>query len=167
MKVHKGFSIESPILTAQDLQLSEINTQLNENSFMFMKKTRGTVAYSKNTLLNLLAMIRNIGPTSLFITSSANDYRRKELAMTLQLCNENEIDFTSLPTHAQNDPLLTAIHFDRRFFKYVLKGKTQPLGKVNDYFIRVEFQCRGSPHLHLFLWIDDAPSLTSAKILQK
>lgn len=83
MKVHKGFSIESPILTAQDLQLSEINTQLNENSFMFMKKTRGTVAYSRNTLLNLLAVKRNIGPTSLFITSSANDYRRKELAMTL------------------------------------------------------------------------------------
>lgn len=35
--------------------------------------------------------------------------------------------------HVQNDPLLTAIHFDRRWralFKYVLKGKTQPLGKV-------------------------------------
>lgn len=166
MKVHKGFSIESPLLTARDLQLSEINTQLNENSFMFMKKIRGTAAYWKNNLFNLLAMIRNIGPPSLFITLSANDYHWKELAMTLQLCNENEIDLTSLPKHVQNDPLLTAIHFDRRWralFKYVLKGKTQPLGKVNDYFIRVEFQSRGSPHLHLFLWIDDAPSLTSAK----
>lgn len=101
MKVHKGFSIGSPLLTARDLQLFEINTQLNENSFMLMKKIRGTAAYWKNTLLDLLAMIRNIGPPSLFITLSANDYHWKELAMTLQLCNENEIDLILCQTCAK------------------------------------------------------------------
>ena len=35
----------------------------------------------------------------------------------------------------------------------------QPLGVVTDYFARVEFQNHGSPHLHMFLWIKDAPNV--------
>lgn len=48
----------------------------------------------------------------------------------------------------RKDPLLTAIHFERRFkalMKYVFNGKQQPLGEVSDYFALVEFQNRGSP----------------------
>ena len=33
----------------------------------------------------------------------------------------------------------------------------QPIGEVEDYFYRVEFQARGSPHIHLLVWIKDAP----------
>lgn len=120
-----------------------------------MKKIRGTAAFWKNTLFNLLAMIRNIGPPTLFLTLSSNDYRWEELAMTLQLCNRVEdINIKSLPNDVKQDPLMTAIHFDRKWralFKYVLKGSSKPLGEINDHFIRVEFQARGSPHLHLFL----------------
>lgn len=29
---------------------------------------------------------------------------------------------------------------------------------VRDYFARVEFQNRGSPHIHMFLWIDGVPN---------
>jgi hypothetical protein len=32
-----------------------------------------------------------------------------------------------------------------------------PIGKVNDYFYRVEFQQRGSPHIHILIWVEDAP----------
>ena len=35
-----------------------------------------------------------------------------------------------------------------------------PLGKVKYHAIRVEFQVRGSPHVHSFLWITDAPGLS-------
>lgn len=38
-------------------------------------------------------------------------------------------------------------------------GSLQPLGKITDYFARVEFQNRGSPHLHLFFWIANIPSV--------
>lgn len=41
----------------------------------------------------------------------------------------------------------------------VLKHDTSPIGKIEDFFIRVEFQQRGSPHVHILFWIDDAPSL--------
>ena len=44
------------------------------------------------------------------------------------------------------------------FFKEtVLDG---PLGKVKYYLIRVEFQFRGSPHVHSFVSIANAPILT-------
>lgn len=166
MTVQKGNKFTSPLLSASDLQSSN-SSVFRENSYTFMKKIRGTAAYWKNTLLNLLAMIRNIRPPTLFLTLSLNDYHWEELAMTLQLCNRVEdINIKSLPNDVKQDPLMTAIHFDRKWrapFKYVLKGSSKPLGEITDHFIRVDFQARGSPHLHLFLLIKDAPLLETAK----
>ena len=34
-----------------------------------------------------------------------------------------------------------------------------PLGKTSYYAIRVEFQVRGSPHIHSFIWIVNTPKL--------
>ena len=34
---------------------------------------------------------------------------------------------------------------------------SNPIGKIIDYFYRVEFQQRGSPHIHSLLWVQDAP----------
>ena len=44
------------------------------------------------------------------------------------------------------------------FFKIIALGKTQY------YAIRVEFQVRGSPHIHSFIWILNAPKLTKVNI---
>ena len=38
-----------------------------------------------------------------------------------------------------------------------LKSNEMPLGEIVDYFYRVEFQQRGSPHIHALFWIKDAP----------
>ena len=67
----------------------------------------------------------------------------------------------------RKDPLLTSLHFERRwraFLKYILKGKTKPLGKLNDYFAKIEHRNGGSPHLHIFLWIEDAPAVHQSSI---
>lgn len=48
---------------------------------------------------------------------------------------------------------MTAIHFERRFdalMKHALLKGIQPLRRITDYFARVEFQNRGSPHIHMF-----------------
>lgn len=39
--------------------------------------------------------------------------------------------------------------------------KTHPVGEVVDYFFRVEFQQRGSPHVHMLLWVKNAPNVSS------
>ena len=61
-----------------------------------------------------------------------------------------------------SNPVLVARHFQYRvenFFKeIVLDG---PLGKTQYYAIRVEFQVRGSPHIHSFLWTKNSPVLTN------
>ena len=66
---------------------------------------------------------------------------------------------------SNKNPVLVARHFQYRvemFFKIiVLDG---PLGKTQYYAIRVEFQVRGSPHIHSFIWILNAPKLTKVNI---
>ena len=33
-----------------------------------------------------------------------------------------------------------------------------PLGKIKDWFYRVEYQQRGSPHIHMLIWLENAPA---------
>ena len=39
----------------------------------------------------------------------------------------------------------------------VLRSEVFPLGKLTDFYMRKEFQQRGSPHVHSLLWIENAP----------
>lgn len=51
-------------------------------------------------------------------------------------------------------------HFDypiRRFITDVMQSSYYPVGNINDYFHRVEFQQRGSPNIHMLAWIKDSP----------
>ena len=36
-------------------------------------------------------------------------------------------------------------------------SKAEPLGKISDWFYRVEYQQRGSPHIPMLIWLEDAP----------
>lgn len=36
---------------------------------------------------------------------------------------------------------------------------SHPIGKIKDYFYRVEFQQRGYPHVHCLFWIENAPQI--------
>ena len=61
------------------------------------------------------------------------------------------------------DPLMAAIHFERRFdalMKYVINSQEHPIGKVKDFFYRVELKIRGSCHYLItayFFWIENIP----------
>ena len=60
----------------------------------------------------------------------------------------------------QSDPVTCARHFDymiRRFLNDILYSSYHPIGEVIDHFYRVEFQQRGSPHIHMSTWIKGAP----------
>ena len=60
----------------------------------------------------------------------------------------------------QSDPVTCARHFDfqfNTFLKDVLMSELAPLGKIRDWFYRVEYQQRGSPHIHMLIWLDNAP----------
>ena len=62
----------------------------------------------------------------------------------------------------QKDPVTCSRYFDHRvqeFLNTVLKSSCEPIGKVKDFFYSVEFQQRGSPHIHMLVWIENAPNL--------
>ena len=49
----------------------------------------------------------------------------------------------------RENPIPVANQFNRRkqaFLKYILKGKYKPLGEIENCFLRIEFQMRGSPN---------------------
>jgi len=61
------------------------------------------------------------------------------------------------------NPVITAKHFQYRvetFFTEILLTNVNPIGKRVHYVHRIEFQMRGSPHLHALIWTSDCPKLT-------
>ena len=60
----------------------------------------------------------------------------------------------------QSDPVTCARHFDyqvNQFLHNFLLSSQAPLGKISDWFYRVEYQQRGSPHIHMLIWLENAP----------
>ena len=153
----------TPSITNANISSLENLAEIQKNSYMFMKNIRGTAAYWSEVLYKLLAMVKSLGSPTIFLTLSADDNHWPELAMLFKdTTYEEAVNFKSCASELKQDPLLASIHFERRWnalFKHVLNGNDKPLGNIVDYFGRVEYQNRGSPHLHLFLWIENAPSI--------
>ena len=60
----------------------------------------------------------------------------------------------------QRDPVTCARNFEHMvqlFIHDVLRSDVMAIGQIVDYFYRVEFQQRRSPHIHGLFWVKDAP----------
>lgn len=60
----------------------------------------------------------------------------------------------------KSDPVTCSRYFDYRvhcFIEHVLRSSLHPVGEISDYFYRVVFQRRGSPHIHMLIWVKNAP----------
>ncbi len=116
-------------------------------------------------------MIRQLGSPTFFVTFSAAESRWVELLIILEKILNNKIlskedveklSFEDKSYLIQNDPVTCARYFQHRFnllLNSVILSEFKPLGKVIDYYYRVEFQHRGSPHVHMFLWVENSPNL--------
>lgn len=109
-----------------------------------------------------------------FITLSSRDYEWVDLlnAMlkTKHFAEPNfdlpSIDPSQLPFKERSDllndyPIVAARHFDHRFralLRYLKLDNEALGGKVIHYWWRIEFQARGSPHVHMLVWIQNAPN---------
>ena len=116
-------------------------------------------------------MIRQLSLPTWFISLSAADTRWTDLLKMLAKLNDDadltDTDIEKLTWQektklVQKDPVTCSRYFDHRvheFLNTVLKSNCEPVGKVKDYFYRVEFQQRGSPHIHMLVWVENAPTL--------
>lgn len=141
-----------------------------DTAFKYMKNIRGSPAYWNTVLLDLLAMVRQLGIPTWFLTLSAADMQWPEVIKSIAHQYGESLtddDIKKMPWDEKckwlkSNPVTAARQFKHRldtFFKEFIGGKAHPIGELVDYMIRIEFQARGSPHAHTILWIKDAPKL--------
>lgn len=142
--------------------------RLNEG-YRVLRKLRGSPAYWESAKKDVFAMIRQLGVPTWFCSVSAAETRWPDLLKILgNLVKKTEYTNDDIQAMTwkekceliQADPVTCTRYFNHRvqvFIADVLKSSAQPLGKIIDYFYRVEFQQRGSPHIHMLVWIDGAP----------
>ncbi|XP_077367827.1 uncharacterized protein LOC144011878 [Festucalex cinctus] len=141
----------------------------NEEATRFMQPLRGTPAFWESALRDLHAMTRQLGKPTFFLTFSAAEMRWPEVIDVVKAQQGEQGDFSDLDWNAKCDvlrsnPVTVMRLFEKRMdalMAFIL-SPAQPVGPVEDYFYRVEFQARGSPHAHMVLWIKGAPVIEEA-----
>eukprot|EP00105_Crassostrea_gigas_P011512 XP_011427210.1 PREDICTED: uncharacterized protein LOC105328139 [Crassostrea gigas] len=156
-------------MTANMVQNPEVLSKLmrNDEALRFMQPIRGTPAYWSAAQKDLFAMLRQLGIPTWFCSFSAAEHRWND-AITTILRQQNDcrdpsnLDWAEKNEVLRSNPVTVARMFEHRFHVFqtnVIFSPSQPIGKVTDYFQRVEFQQRGSPHMHCLYWIENAPKL--------
>ena len=155
---------------ARDSSYVDKLVNLDEGYYIF-RQLRNSTAYLETRKKDIFAMIRQLSLPTWFMSLSAADTRWTDLLKMLAKLNdgiyysEKELENLSWQEKTklvQKDPVTCSRYFDHRvqeFLNTVLKSSCEPIGKLLDYFYRVEFQQRGSPHIHMLVWIENAPTL--------
>lgn len=137
--------------------------------FKFLRALRGSPPYFECAKKDLFAMIRQLGPATLFRSFSSAETHWIHLLRILgklvdgKEYSDNELENLNWEQKCrliQSDPVTCARHFDYQFSQFLnnfLLSNIAPLGSISDWFYRVEYQQRGSPHIHMLIWITDAP----------
>ena len=139
---------------------------MHDQGQRFLQNVRGSPAYCRKLLSDLLAMIRQLGSFTVFLTLPAADLRwpdtirviASQFSVTLSDEDVVNMSWEERCSWICRNPVTAARQFDYRvqlFVKHVLGSGV--LGDISDYLYRVEFQQRGSPHIHLVIWVKDAP----------
>jgi hypothetical protein len=146
-----------------------------EKNFFFLKSIPNSCQYWSDRKRDLLAMIRQLDKPTAFLTLSANETRWPKLLRILYRLNDYykdvnvvdqlvDLNRSMRSTLVNEDPVSCCIYFNRLVDvnMRILREKRQasnPFGRYNviDYFVRIEFQHRGSPHAHIILWLDNDP----------
>lgn len=114
-------------------------------------------------------MVRQLGVFTFFITLSAAESHWMELLKILKKTVDNEdvddvsgLSFEEKSRLVRSDPITCALYFNHRFKelkKTWMKTTEGPFGnhKINFTYHRIEFQHRGSPHVHMIVWLENAP----------
>ncbi|KAK3930898.1 ATP-dependent DNA helicase, partial [Frankliniella fusca] len=125
----------------------------------------------------LFAMVRQLGRPHLFLTLSFAEYhspilinilkRLNKETFPLPQCTEKSNAVTEIEISPEeklrlirDDPIVCATYFREMVLllkKYLRFSVNGPMGEhfMLDWFFRIEFQQRGSPHVHCLLWLNN------------
>uniref|UniRef100_A0A9J7WX60 ATP-dependent DNA helicase n=1 Tax=Cyprinus carpio carpio TaxID=630221 RepID=A0A9J7WX60_CYPCA len=156
--------ITSEMLTNKDSLQMILNY---DEGYKFLRPVRGSPVFWQAVQKDLFAMVRQLGIPTWFCSFSSADLRWPELLQCIvkqEGCQTpiDELDWSDRCGMLKRNPVTAARMFDHRFhcfLKDVIMSPAQPIGKIIDYFYRIEFQQRGSPHTHCLFWVENAPQV--------
>jgi hypothetical protein len=162
----------SNIITAGQLkQPGALDNMIHQDQgFKFLRAVRGSPPYFEKAEKDIFAMIRQLGSASLFCSFSSAETQWIHLLRIVGKLVDNKtytdtelenLNWEEKSRLIQSDPVTCARHFDyqvQKFLQKFLLSSAAPLGKIADCFYRVEYQQRGSPHIHMLLWLENAPT---------
>ncbi len=157
--------------TAGDLKSEScVDKLINlDEGFRVLRNLRGSPPYFERCKKDLFAMIRQLGKPTWFCSFSAAETRWIHLIKILGRLIDNkdyndeevkQMTWQKKSELIQKDPVTCARNFEHMvqlFIHNFIKSSSHPTGEVVDFFYRVEFQQRGSPHIHGLFWIKNAP----------
>ena len=90
-----------------------------DQGYLFMNSIKGTPAYWKHFFYDVLALVKQLGSPTFFLTLSCADLRWEELLIIIAKLNNMQLDLNNVDyyrmCHILNqNPVLTARHFQYR-----------------------------------------------------
>ena len=117
---------------------------------------RGTSSYWFKQRSRLKAMVDTLGLPTVFLTHRAVDLQWPELARLI--CPDNPESRSKRSEALVVNPAIADWFFYQRI-RLFMKGFYDDVLGVKDYWLKFEWQHRGSPHVHGLAWLSDAPSV--------
>ena len=151
------------------------NLICKDQAYLFMRQIPGCPPYWQKFMFEVVAMVKQLGIPTWFMTLSCADLRWPELFLIIARTQGINMTDEQVEALSYNEkcsllnlnPVVVAKHFQYRvetFFKEVLMTNANPIGKITYYALRIEFQMRVSPYLHALIWTSDCPILTHDNI---
>ena len=106
-------------------------------------------------------MVKKLGIPTFFMTLSCADLRWNEMIEIISKVNTLNLTDDDIKNMSYQKRFDTPVHFPYKLeplFKVIVLN--DPFVKTRSYAVRVKFQVRGSPHIHSFIWILNAPKLS-------
>ncbi|KXJ13769.1 ATP-dependent DNA helicase PIF1 [Exaiptasia diaphana] len=179
-KVSDSINIALKKIHSQPISASQLRSNAQsfqslicqDQAYLFLRQIPGTPPYWQKFMYEVVAMVKQLGIPTWFMTLSCADLRWPELFQIIARTQGKNISNEEVDALSYNEkcsmlnlnPVVVAKHFQYRvetFFTEVLLSNANPIGKIVYYALRIEFQMRGSPHLHALIWTSDCPKLNT------
>jgi len=170
LRQQQGNSYRNAVVNAGILKEKGRLTDLirTDQAYKFLKNVRGTPAYWQQMLYDVLALLRQRGTPTFFLTFSCADLQWQEFIQAIG--KQYGHNFTDEEVHNMSwqiktswlntNPVTAARMFEHRlsvFKRDFLFSKAAPIGEITDFVFKIEFQ--GSPHAHAIIYVKDTPKL--------
>lgn len=137
-------------------RLSMNDKQIERNLGTLMSAVPGTKEFCSRKFSEFCAMDEQLGVCTFFMTLSCAESVWQD--MKDFLLSVGSLTEELIPTMA--DFAAVTRHFHRRLdcvMQSVILNPNGPLGVVENWAYRIEYQARGAPHCHMKLWVKGAP----------